>query len=155
MGRIFETRKHTMFARWDRMAKQFARIGKEITIAVKAGGSGDVSKTHVLWSKDKGLPYVSSAIHYRGQYVMVKDGGLLTAYDVKTGKEVYLQERAIAGGRYYASPVAANGHIYFATYDDGVITVSDTPGLTHLRAALAVRDSLLYLLAGAGHPSRS
>jgi YebC/PmpR family DNA-binding regulatory protein len=39
MGRIFETRKHTMFARWDRMAKQFARIGKEITIAVKGGGT--------------------------------------------------------------------------------------------------------------------
>jgi YebC/PmpR family DNA-binding regulatory protein len=38
MGRIFETRKHTMFARWDKMAKAFARIGKEITIAVKAGG---------------------------------------------------------------------------------------------------------------------
>ncbi len=38
MGRIFETRKHTMFARWDRMAKQFSRIGKEIAIAVKAGG---------------------------------------------------------------------------------------------------------------------
>ncbi len=42
MGRIFETRKHTMFARWDRMAKQFARIGKEITIAVKAGGADPV-----------------------------------------------------------------------------------------------------------------
>ena len=38
MGRIFETRKHVMFARWDRMAKAFARIGKEIAIAVKAGG---------------------------------------------------------------------------------------------------------------------
>lgn len=38
MGRIFETRKHTMFARWDRMAKAFARIGKEIVIAVRAGG---------------------------------------------------------------------------------------------------------------------
>jgi YebC/PmpR family DNA-binding regulatory protein len=38
MGRIFETRKHTMFARWDKMSKAFARIGKEITIAVKAGG---------------------------------------------------------------------------------------------------------------------
>ena len=38
MGRIFEVRKHAMFARWDRMAKQFARIGKDITIAVKAGG---------------------------------------------------------------------------------------------------------------------
>jgi YebC/PmpR family DNA-binding regulatory protein len=38
MGRIFETRKHTMFARWDKMSKAFARIGKEITIAVKASG---------------------------------------------------------------------------------------------------------------------
>lgn len=38
MGRIFETRKHTMFARWDRMAKQFTRVGKDIVIAVKAGG---------------------------------------------------------------------------------------------------------------------
>jgi YebC/PmpR family DNA-binding regulatory protein len=38
MGRIFEVRKATMFARWDRMAKQFSRIGKEISIAVKAGG---------------------------------------------------------------------------------------------------------------------
>ena len=39
MGRIFEVRKSTMFARWDKMAKQFTRIGKEIAIAVKAGGS--------------------------------------------------------------------------------------------------------------------
>jgi YebC/PmpR family DNA-binding regulatory protein len=38
MGRIFEVRKHTMFARWNRMAKQFARIAKDITMAVKAGG---------------------------------------------------------------------------------------------------------------------
>src|SRR5437868_11696419 len=38
MGRIFEVRKATMFARWDRMAKQFTRIGKEIAIAVKTGG---------------------------------------------------------------------------------------------------------------------
>src|SRR5450432_2173800 len=38
MGRIFEVRKATMFARWDKMAKQFSRIGKEIAIAVKTGG---------------------------------------------------------------------------------------------------------------------
>lgn len=38
MGRIFEVRKATMFARWDKMSKQFARIGKEIAIAVKAAG---------------------------------------------------------------------------------------------------------------------
>jgi YebC/PmpR family DNA-binding regulatory protein len=39
MGRIFEVRKSAMFARWDKMAKNFTRIGKEINIAVKAGGS--------------------------------------------------------------------------------------------------------------------
>jgi YebC/PmpR family DNA-binding regulatory protein len=38
MGRIFETRKHTMFARWDKMAKAFTRVAKDIAIAVKAGG---------------------------------------------------------------------------------------------------------------------
>ncbi len=43
MGRIFEVRKHAMFARWNRMAKQFARIGKVITIAVKMGGPDPIS----------------------------------------------------------------------------------------------------------------
>jgi YebC/PmpR family DNA-binding regulatory protein len=47
MGRIFEVRKHAMFARWNRMAKQFARIGKDITIAVKSGG-GDPSSNPAL-----------------------------------------------------------------------------------------------------------
>jgi YebC/PmpR family DNA-binding regulatory protein len=47
MGRIFEVRKHTMFARWDRMAKQFSRIGKEINVAVKAGG-GDPTANPAL-----------------------------------------------------------------------------------------------------------
>lgn len=43
MGRIFEVRKHTMFARWNRMAKQFARIAKDINMAVKAGGADSAS----------------------------------------------------------------------------------------------------------------
>ncbi len=47
MGRIFEVRKHTMFARWDRMAKQFARIAKDINMAVKAGG-GDPNSNPAL-----------------------------------------------------------------------------------------------------------
>src|SRR5258708_26373021 len=38
MGRIFEVRKHAMFARWNRMAKQFTRVAKDIAIAVHAGG---------------------------------------------------------------------------------------------------------------------
>ena len=76
----------------------------------------------MLWKQTKGLPYVPSAIVYRGQYVMVKDGGIVTAYDAKTGDELY-QKRAVAAGSYYASPVAANGHIYFVSLDDGAVTV--------------------------------
>jgi YebC/PmpR family DNA-binding regulatory protein len=43
MGRIFEVRKHTMFARWNRMAKQFARIAKDINMSVKSGGPDPAS----------------------------------------------------------------------------------------------------------------
>ena len=51
VGRIFEVRKHTMFARWNRMAKQFARIAKDITMAVKSGGpdaAGNPSLRRIL-----------------------------------------------------------------------------------------------------------
>jgi YebC/PmpR family DNA-binding regulatory protein len=60
MGRIFETRKATMFARWDRMAKDFNRLGKEIVVAVKASGP-DVATNPALRrlfqnAKSKGMP---------------------------------------------------------------------------------------------------
>ena len=48
MGRIFEKRKHKMFARFDRMAKAFTRIGKEIAIAVKLGGSDPAGRAQQL-----------------------------------------------------------------------------------------------------------
>ena len=59
MGRIFEVRKATMFARWDRMAKQFTRIGKEIAIAVKAGGPDPEyqSCSSPLFSECEGCEY--------------------------------------------------------------------------------------------------
>ena len=96
--------------------------GKNSAFALKTGGPGDVTTSELLWQKTKGAPYIASALVYRGQYVMVKDGGIVTAYDVKTGQEIY-QERVAAAGKYYASPVAANGNIYFATLEDGVFTV--------------------------------
>jgi outer membrane protein assembly factor BamB len=107
---------------WDGVIK-FMAEGVNSAFAVKAGGAGDVTKSHVLWRKTRGLPYIPSALAYRGQLVMVKDGGLVTAYDARTGTDLYLQERAAAPGRYYASPVAANGHVYFTSLEDGVVTV--------------------------------
>ena len=107
---------------WDAIIK-YMSAGKNSVFAVKAGGQGDITKTHVAWKKTKGMPYVPSAILVAGQYFMVKDGGLCTAYDAKTGKEIYVQKRAVAAGRYYASPVSANGKIYVVSLDDGTFTV--------------------------------
>ena len=106
---------------WDAIIK-FMSEGKNSAFALKPGGTGDVTTSHVLWKKTKGLPYIASALVYGNQYVMVKDGGIVTAYDTKTGEQLY-QERLGAAGKYYASPVAANGNIYFASLDDGVFTV--------------------------------
>lgn len=106
---------------WDAITK-FMSEGKNSAFALKPGGSGDVTGTHIIWKKTKGLPYVASAIVYQGHYVMIKDGGIATAYEVKTGAEVY-QERVGEGGAYYASPIAANGKIYFTSLNDGTVTV--------------------------------
>jgi len=104
------------------MIMKFMLEGKNSAFALKPGGSGDVSESHVLWKQTKGLPFVTSAIAYGGQLVMVRDGGIVTAYDVMTGKEIY-QKRVAAGARFYASPVAANSNIYFTSLDDGAVTV--------------------------------
>jgi outer membrane protein assembly factor BamB len=80
-----------------------------------------VSKSHVLWKQSKGLPSVPSAVAYRGQLVTVKDGGIVTAYDAKSGEELY-RGRLAGEGSYYASPVAAGGHIYLTSLA-GVVTV--------------------------------
>src|SRR5206468_10102465 len=94
--------------------------------------------------------------------VMVKDGGMVTAYDAKIGKDVYVQERVLAPGRYYASPVAANGYIYFTALEDGAVTVLKAgstkpevvvknPKLGERTAATpAIADDTLYIRT-AGH----
>jgi outer membrane protein assembly factor BamB len=141
---------------WDVVVKFFAE-GKNSAFALSPGGTGDVASSHLLWKKTKGLPYISSALEYGGQLIMIKDGGLVTAYDAKTGKELYLQERAAARGRYYASPVAANGHIYFTSLEDGAVTVlkagsakpeviAKNPKLGERVAATpAIADNVLYI----------
>lgn len=130
---------------------KFMAEGKNGAFALKSGGSGDVTASHVLWKKTKGTPWIPSALVYRGQYVMVKDGGIVTAYDAKTGQEIY-QERAVAAGRYYASPVAANGYIYFASLDDGAVTVlkagSDKPEVAAKNPKLGQRVAATPAIAG-------
>jgi len=134
---------------------KFMAEGKNSAFALKPGGSGDVTKSHMLWKQTKGVPYIPSAIVSGGQCVMVRDGGIVTAYDAKTGAEVY-QGRVAAGGKYYASPVAANGHIYFTSLDGAVtvlkagskkpVVVARNPRLEERTAATpAIADDTLYV----------
>jgi outer membrane protein assembly factor BamB len=146
---------------WDAACK-FMSASKNSAFALKPGGAGDVTNSHVLWRKTRGLPYVPTVLVYQGQCFMVKDGGLVTAYDARTGADLYVQKRAAAPGRYYASPVAANGHIYLTSLDEGVVTVMkagarkpemvlENPGLGERVAATpAIADDILYVRT-AGH----
>jgi outer membrane protein assembly factor BamB len=134
----------------------FIATSRNSAFALKPGGSGDVTESHVVWKATNGLPYVPSAIAYRGQYVMVKDGGIVTAYDAATGDELY-QKRLVAPGSYYASPVAAGGNIYFTSLADGAVTVieggsrppkvmaKNPPLGERVSATPAIADDTLYI----------
>lgn len=132
---------------------------KNSAFAVKTGGKGDVTATHVAWRQTKGVPYVASPVCHDGVFYMVKDGGLMSAYDAKTGKPVYQLERAAAPGQYYASPVIANGHIYLIAVngDVTVVKTGDSPDVAfrgklgeRVSATPAIADDTLYVRT-AGH----
>src|SRR5262249_7237150 len=81
-------------------------------VAIKPGGRGDISESHVLWSQRKHLPVVPSPLLYQGQLFLVKPGGILTVLDARTG-ELGKQERLpFAGGDYYASPAGGDAKVY-------------------------------------------
>jgi len=88
--------------------------------AIKPGGEGDVTDSHIVWSSDRQVPKESTPIVVDGILYMNADTGVATALDAATGEELW-QER-IAPGNYSASPVYAGGHIYFQN-EDGVTTV--------------------------------
>jgi outer membrane protein assembly factor BamB len=106
---------------WTAMTKLFAK-GDSGLFALRAPGSGDITSTHVAWKQTKGIAGISSPLFYQGRIYVVQDGGRVTCWDAKTGRPIYEQERLGAEGEYYASPIAANGHIYAASSRGTVTT---------------------------------
>ena len=100
---------------------------ENVLIAVKPGGHGDISASHVAWKYGRGLPYVPSPLFYDGRIYLVRDGGMISSFDAKTGNPFYAQERLGAVGSYYSSPVAADGRIYIASLP-GKLTVVKAGG---------------------------
>ena len=138
---------------WDANLNYLKR-GKNRLVAVKPGGTGDVTDSHVVWEKKKGLPYVPSALLYRGGLFLVKDGGMASCYDAVSGAPKYEQQRLGIDGSFYASPVAADGRIYLINLNGKAATVAAgdklevlwrTDFAERVAATPAIVDNTLYV----------
>jgi hypothetical protein len=128
--------------------------GENSLIAIKPGGQGNITESHIAWKQTRGLPYVPSPLYYRGNIYLIKDGGMVSCFKGKTGEPVYQQERIDAAGSYYASPIAASGRIYVASVNGvlSVIQAGDKPeviGRTEFKerfvATPALVDNKIYI----------
>ena len=89
-------------------------------MAIRPGGRGDISNSHVIWQVNTGAPYISSLVYDGGLLYMANDVGGITVIEADTGKRLW-QERV--GGLFSASPVAADGKIYFVSETGEVIVL--------------------------------
>jgi outer membrane protein assembly factor BamB len=83
-------------------------------MAIRPGGRGDCTATHVAWKDSRGVPEIASPLFYRGRLYLVRDGGLVTSY-APDGTLRLDRTRLGVLGQYAASPVAADGRIYAAS----------------------------------------
>jgi outer membrane protein assembly factor BamB len=90
-------------------------------LAIKAGGRGDITTTHKLWSFDNG-PDVPTPVSDGKLLYSVTDRGVAYAVDVQTGQVVYGKER-LKPDSYSASPVLADGKIYITSENEGLTSV--------------------------------
>jgi hypothetical protein len=98
------------------------------TIAVRAGGKGDVTQTNVLWSSQN-ASYVPSPLVRHGHLFVVSDQGFTTCLEAKTGKLIYKEcLPGVSGGKpFYASVVLANEHLYAVSRRSGTFVLPATP----------------------------
>jgi hypothetical protein len=94
---------------------QGRRTSENALLAIRLGGRGDVTASHVLWRFQKSLPDVPSVLLYRGLLYAIRNGGILTTLDPKSGDAVKQGRVREAMESYYASPVGADGKVYLAS----------------------------------------
>ena len=92
--------------------------------AVRGGGRGDVTKTHVRWDIDNKAPSnLSSPLVFNDRVYVVKSGGLSSCFNATNGKTHWDRTRLRAYGDYYASPIAADGKVFIASRNGFVIVL--------------------------------
>jgi outer membrane protein assembly factor BamB len=109
-------------AEWGGISRYIDRLWKteNAILAIRPGTDGDVTATNVVWKERKSLPEIPSALYYRGHLYAVKNGGIVTCLDGKTG-HLHYRKRLGTSGLIYASPVAGDGKIYVSTLSGKVV----------------------------------
>jgi outer membrane protein assembly factor BamB len=120
-------------------------------LAVKLDGRGDVTKSKIAWRLDRGVPLTPSPLLVGDELCMVTDNGIATCVDAKTGQELW---RARLGGNHSASPIYADGKIYFLSEEGESVVIAPGRELKHLAtnqldgptlASMAVSNSSLFI----------
>lgn len=121
-------------------------------LALKAGGRGDITSSHVLWSTPNG-PDVPTPVTDGKYFYVVNDRGIMWCFDAKTGAEIYGQQR-IKASTYSGSPVLADGKIY-VTDEEGLTTVvaagpkfevlAENPLNEHVLSSPAISDGRIFI----------
>ncbi|MGH7959236.1 MAG: PQQ-binding-like beta-propeller repeat protein, partial [Opitutaceae bacterium] len=89
--------------------------------AVKLGGTGDVSKTHLAYTLRKGSPYVPTPLYHEGRLYLISDGGIASALEPSTGREIWSDR---LGAEFLGSPVLIEGRIFCATTKGEMIVLA-------------------------------
>ena len=106
---------------WNRHAEIFRRAQNALLAIQPSKQHGQLPEEDVVWTYPRGAPYVATPLLERGNVWMVKDGGIVTKIEARSGQRL-AEERLAGPGSYYASPVTGDGKIYFCS-EPGVVTV--------------------------------
>lgn len=120
-------------------------------LAIKPDGHGDITKSKIEWRLDRGVPLTPSPLLVGNELYMVSDNGIATCVDAKTGQELW---RARLGGNHSASPIYADGKIYFLSEEGESVVIAPGRELKHLAtnqlegptlASMAVSSGSLFI----------
>jgi outer membrane protein assembly factor BamB len=101
-------------------------------LAIRLGGSGDMTERAVRWKYQRSVPQLPSPLLYQGVLYMVNDNGIITTLNPETGAVIKQGRLTGALGPHFASPVAADGHIFFTTEAGTVVAVAPGGDFTPL-----------------------
>ena len=129
--------------------------GGNIIQAVRGGGNGDVTGTHLIYNLHHKTPSnIASPLAIDGRLLMVKKGGISAAFNLTDGSTLWMKKRIRNFGNYYASPVAAGDHIYVPGENGNIVVLKSGPELEVLTrndvggsvvATPAIADDCLYV----------